>query len=608
MNPQTPADTIHSHNPHGEDLFAAFVLDAFVLLGSSSTLAYYITLFTRLPAFTWYPLHTVCLAAGGAYFRRLGGLATPKISFQTPLVTLILLCLAAASVNIITLRPDADDFSYLHRALHAANHMAQPFIMEHTSHELADLPPISPVHLLSSVEVGAALIARLLGLPIIFFTHQVLGTLVLLLTPLAYYSLFRTLDCDVWPALLGTIAALVFLAISGDSHQDWGNFTIVRAWQGKCILVVLLLPFLAGVVVRFMYLGQKGDLARLFALMVLGIGLTSSGFFVVPYAFGLLSALICLAGGLCPRLLRRFLAVCSTLVIPGVLAIAATSPLFHQLTDMTVWVGAQPRSPVEWLSIVVPTWTDVIIYCAIWVYCILATARKSPQRAFLLYSLTATLILLLPGISTSLMELTKPGVYWRLAYASLEPAIAGLAVAVSSGARNRKWEKISFCAACFLFMVLTKTFAVNTNVLTLPHWVKFPAQIDKASDDIASTLPNGAVVAAPESIVWVLGLRRHDLRFISTRHLETVHVFRNYWNQNEATQRIEVSNFLNDNASPDAGTIRPYLAGLDAIILPRSRDPAVLDSVLSKSAGCWKRETIAQDWNIWRKCSALQSD
>ena len=517
------------------------------------------------------------------------------------MIALVILCLAAASVNIFTLRPDADDFSYLHRALHAADHLADPIILEHTSHELTNLPPISPVHLLTSFEVSEALFAKLFGLPIIFFAHQVVGALVLLLTPLSYFQLFRALGFVSTQALLGTLGALVFLVISGDFHQDWGNFTVVRAWQGKCILVLLVLPFIANVVIRFMYRGKKEDLVRMFGLMLLGIGLSSSAFFLLPYSFGLLSVAICLAQGMNRSLIRRFFGICSVLVIPGILVTAALSPFFHQLTNADVWVGTEPRTPVQWLSLVIPTWTDVLIYSVVWSFCLVIADRQTPQKAFLFYSLAATLILLLPGVSDLLMYLTKPGVYWRLAYASLMPAVVGFSAAATLGSLSHSRTKVAFCAACFLFMATTKNYAVTANVLSLPHKEKFAPEQVRATDEIAPKLRRGAIVAAPESILIVLGLHRPDLRFLTTRSLETLHVFRNFPEQAEADRRISLADFLNNPAKANAAVLESYLSKLDAILLPAERNPQSLEALLDKSTDRWTRHTTPHGWNLWRK-------
>ncbi len=590
----------HLQSSRATDDFADFLINCFILSGAAATFAYLLILFLRLPVFSWYGFFPLCLALAVILRKRAGRMPLPRTLVRPPILALLLICLLSAAINAVTMRPNADDYSYLHRALHAAGHLDEPIAIHHTGHDIADLPPISPMHLLSSVEVGTALTAKLAGLPITAFIHQGLGALTLFLVPLAYYRLFRALRFRCWAAIGGTMGAMLFLALIGGY---WGHFTLTRAWQGKCILVAVGLPLLATATLRSMLHPQKKSAFELQALTLFCVGLSSSAFFLVPYTSGLLACTVCLVAKNRRRHIFRLLRV-SRLLIPLVAIMALSlSPILPQTHNMAVWRSSKD-SIYEIIGKVGPSWGERLMYLGLAVFSFYAARKRTPQRIFALYAPLSTFLLITPGIGWILMKITTPAVYWRLAFTSLAPALAGLPLAHSLGAAPKRLPAaIMSCALLGFLLLIHSPHTLYMRALVPPHGEKFSSDSIFESDAIGAKLPTRGVVLAPMEIAWVLGLRYPELRMVVTRPTETGHIFNNYPDQEEAKRRRFLSFYL--QRGPDKGDplvlLSPYLDKIDGLVLPGAYPAEPINHLLSTDASQWGYEDIRGKWRFWYK-------
>ncbi|ADK85530.1 hypothetical protein Deba_2166 [Desulfarculus baarsii DSM 2075] len=591
----------------GLDRLVAKIIDAFLVFGASATLAYYLVFFSRLPAWVWYPACVVALIAVGWLFRRIAGQPgpqpRPKPGSSGPLVALILLCLLSFSINLFTLRPDADEFCFYHRALHAAEHLAQPISLHHTAHDLRDLPPISPAHLLSTVEIAAALLAKALHLPAMTVVHQGLGGLTLALLPLVYFLLFRILGRDVWPSLAGVAGVLIFLALSGDTHQAWGNFTILRAWEGKCVLIALGLPLFWAFISRFMRRGEQADLLRLHALMLLSIGLSGSAFFLVPYSGGLLAMVSCLTGRANGHYWRNLARLTTVLVTPAILALAVVSPFFVAMSNFAVW-SSPNFSSLRAMATVIGSPQAAALHAALSLLLLYHHWRDRRIKAFLFYAVAAALIPIMPLLDALIVKVTMAKAYWRLAYAIPLPALYGLAAACLVDRKNSKnaWWALLIVVVCLGLFVL-KQPAINQRVIHGLHQYKFPPKQLVAVEHLSRLASQNAVILAPAQVAWWLGLLRPDLRFVATFPMETKHAFDNYGQPEEGIKRRQIAAFLNappvTNPNPEA--LRPYLTRASLLVLPRHAPRQAVEKALAASGERWSFHGDNAGWLIWLK-------
>ena len=192
------------------------------------------------------------------------------------------LCLIAALITMVAHRSDADDAFFLSIPTALLDAPNLPMLQQDTMHGFADVPLVLPVYKLHSLEVFWAITAKLTGLSPIFIAHVVLPPVFAVLFVLAQACLLRLLVPKYWLQALVTV--LTLLVLLGDVHRSYGNFSLVRLYQGKGILVTLMVPLIFRYAWNFGFKGKLTDWVLLCASQIAALGITSSGLFVAPFA------------------------------------------------------------------------------------------------------------------------------------------------------------------------------------------------------------------------------------------------------------------------------------------------------------------------------------
>ncbi len=192
------------------------------------------------------------------------------------------LCLIAAVITMIAHRSDADDAFFLSIPVALLDAPNIPMLGQDTMHGFADMPLILPIYKLHSLEVFWALAAKLTGLSPIFIAHVVFPPVFAVLFVLAQACLLRLLVPKYWLRALVTV--LILLVLLGDVHRSYGNFSLVRLYQGKAILVTLMVPLIFRYAWNFGSKGKVTDWLLLCASQIAALGITSSALFVAPFS------------------------------------------------------------------------------------------------------------------------------------------------------------------------------------------------------------------------------------------------------------------------------------------------------------------------------------
>jgi hypothetical protein len=170
-------------------------------------------------------------------------------------------------------------------------------------------------------------------------------------------------------------------------------------------------------------------------------------------------------------------------------------------------------------------------------------ALLGPLRRRYVAALSLVLIAIFANPLTGpvMMRIVKPGAFWRLAFLFPIPLCFGLLGAAFS--RRSRRPGFAVHGAVVAAAVLAVACALSATVFKEAH-AKTPRELKlppreyafcKASD---AKVARGAVILAPESVMWVMGLLRPDLRFEACRALETLHTFRCIGQPAEAEMRV----------------------------------------------------------------------
>jgi hypothetical protein len=333
---------------------------------------------------------------------------------------------------------------------------------------------------------------------------------------LAYGILCRMVFSDHWKWALGGVFAI--LVLGGPTMWHFANFGFSRIWQGKSLLLHVILPVTAAYGLRFGAAGRRSDWLRLAAAATCATGLSSISIWLVP-AFTVLAVL----GGivrwrdLLPRLTAAVV-TCAYPLVEGLKAHAgAVEGLAYRVDDR----------PFEWIlqlyfggKIGALVWATVIL---------LAPLLALPLRARR-YLIVAVLGALLTLLNPMLFEadkkyVTSGVVFWRILW--LLPPLPILAAALLLLGFRIPNPKVRAIAGPAVWCLLTALF-VGLALQRPADMAIEPAQIGwpglKVNQPeyaviklLMTKLPPGAPVMAPEAVGWMIPTFRHRLGAIAPR-------------------------------------------------------------------------------------------
>ena len=416
------------------DTLALRALDAVTAAFAGWTAGYGLVLATRLPAWTMVP----AALAFAVPFLRLALRHRPALVRHSGPATVAALLLIALGMAfpLSFYRPDLDDVSFLHRAVHLAEHPDQPVaIVDH----LLDrpLPLMSAHHVLTSYEPLIALTARALGLDALRTYHTLGAAVAGALWVLVYLALFRQLGQGPWPARIGTASAMAFLLLEGGAQYRFGPFAFVRLWHGKAILLTVLVPFALLAAWRFLDAPSRRRGARVAGIAIAGVGLSSSAIFLLPTLAGA-AALTHVAMRRDRKALRTSLGLMGTMAPCLLLALALATGILPRPADSSVW---QQGFPSHWganLMLVVGRTAD-LARNLVWLLAVPFVALGM-RRATPVVGLSVVLLLgfAQPLTGPLALRLIEPGAFWRLALLFPLPLAAGLlGIAAARVTRDR---------------------------------------------------------------------------------------------------------------------------------------------------------------------------
>jgi hypothetical protein len=566
---------MQGNDPAGQDpaaILAWSIVDSALLALASSTAAYEVVLFARFPAWALYPLSVGIFLILIFSHLNIGHMGLRKAISDKTAISLIALGVLCFFFNIFSFRPDADDFSFLHRALYCLSDLHAPLPVQHTAHDVKNLPAISPVHLTTSIETISSLLANLLHLKPVSFIHNIFGGICLFIFPFVMYLFYRFMSFSGKYAYLGVVLTIILYIFSGDSHQDWGNFTIVRAWQGKTVFILLFVPLTALLTFKFVFHGENNDLFRLHLAAISSIGLTGTSFFLFPFIVGF-SVLGTVGVQWKEQDYFRRTMTLGSLLMPFLVmtALIQYSGILPKISNTDVWsmvfYGIDDKG---WPELVMLARTVFQKTTTIWFYVIacvgtlLLSRQNGKIKSLVISTLLVCIALVLPPVSSILIKITLPGAYWRLAYATQMPVIIATFVLIclcgspqiTGWARCRKeeWARKGiaqeieptrgkslpiFGVLLFFCFLLLKTSSLRTEVLAMPHEFKLPNPEREVAMLVEEWVPSHTLALIPEILVPAIGLLRPDIRMLSTRSLETLHVFINAGRKGEGEARVD---------------------------------------------------------------------
>ena len=550
------------------------------------------------PVFWWIAL----LAIGGAWMANLRGESPPAAEDHAgkhDAWIVLLVATAAVCITLVANRPDADDAFYRSISATLLRYPQQPVLLHDTLYRLPDVPILLQFYRLSSYDVLVGALARITGVDHLVVAYLILPSVFAAFCVLAWAYLLRRIVPARWPWVLLILFACT-LAL-GETHRAYGNFAFVRLFQGKAMLVTVMVPVVAGSALLFARHGGLRHWLLLFAAQIAALGVSASALFVAPAA-----AALGLAGGWSANAAgsRRFAVgmLASVYVFGAGWAMASVA---HGGAEDLVSTSPMPAV----MPILDDTWGSwstrllLVALIAAWVFV------RDPVRArYLSAGAFFFLLAVLNPYTIRIVADHLVGVrtYWRLTWALPLPFF--LAVLLD-GVIERAWGMRSRALAACVCMALAGCAvafgwrfgtlrSVNAVTLGVPGFKVNPVEYQAAARIVEDVSEKG-VVLAPEAVsIWLPSFVLHP-ELLGVRELYLTRAF----SPDDAAQRSLLMRYVGgqhrppDSAAWFADALRRY--GLSAVVFVHSAPwRNEMENVLERHG--W-RALSSGTYDIWVK-------
>jgi len=189
-----------------------------------------------------------------------------------------LLAIAAALITACLRLPNTDDVLYVNMAVALADNPGRVLFSEDTLHGASVIPHTAyHVH---SFELLAGALSLITRIPPLEILHLGLSVFAGLLTPLAWWRLFRLLDPK--RALWMVAVVMLWYVLEGTTPFSLPMHAFARLFQGKAVLATAGVAAITAYGIEF---GLRPSWPRFFwlaAAQIAGLGLTSTGVWLCP--------------------------------------------------------------------------------------------------------------------------------------------------------------------------------------------------------------------------------------------------------------------------------------------------------------------------------------
>lgn len=422
-----------------------------------------------------------------------------------------------AVLSMWTLRANPDDLYYVNLSQWVAAHGTFPLrdtLFADLRWPMTSWPPVG------SYDTLTGAIAHPLGLRAGTLVYEVVPPLMTVAAVLALWRLLRTWRTPhvAWAISL----ALLFLLLDGTrSYATPGNLFVTRLWQGKVILLCVVVPLALVHALRYVERPSRRRLVRLAVTGTAAVGCSTTAMFLVP---------VLAVAGAAPLVLRRpraalagFAALAGYPLAAGVVTVALNGRSADDFDTRRLY-----RFDPEWIGHAVFL-TDAV--AVVGVLAVLLGPLTVPHRAGRLT--TAVLVAVVgatfvPGATQVAFDVSGLGpTLWRLSWALTIGALVGVGgvaawCAVRRRVRGRRPRRVAalVTTAGLAAYALTAPSSLASDTYTsfdAPlHWQRTDATRDVVSW-LMEAVPAGSVILAPTGVSITLTVTTTAIKPVAPR-------------------------------------------------------------------------------------------
>ncbi len=501
--------------------------------------------------------------------------ATPSSGGPWTSLGVLAWAVALALFSMWTLRGNPDDLFYLNVSQWVAGHGEFPVkdtLFSNLVYPMANWPPVASYEGL----IGVA--ARLTHARAATVEYVVVTPVATFLAVLALWRLLRA--WRVRPLFWVLSTALVFLLFDGtSSYATPGNLFLTRLWQGKVVLLCVVVPVLLVSALRYVERPTRDRLPPLVLGGIAAVGLSTTGLFLAP---------VIAVAAMAPLALRD-----KARALAGFLALA-----LYPLATLLLTVVMDGRSADDFgarrLYRFDASWvgnqlllTELVGFVVVLAMLLGVVLVPHPQAR-----LTTGLLVLvsgyvfIPGAMRASYDLTGLGpTLWRLSWGATIAALVGVLAAHGGGWVLRRIPRLSgrrtaaAVVSCGATMALLATFgrplwSPDTATQLKPpfHWQRSYSSRVVVAHILDATRP-GDLVLAPDPVSITLAVTTTDVKAVAPRryYMEYLRDAPSF----HYPQRHRLVDYVNDQIPADAAGIADDLdlVGVDvACVMARDAE------------------------------------
>jgi len=460
-----------------------------------------------------------------------------------------------ALFSMWTLRGNPDDLFYLNVSQWVAGHGEFPVkdtLFSNLVYPMANWPPVASYEGL----IGVA--ARLTDARAPTVEYVVVTPVATFLAVLALWRLLRA--WRVRPLFWVLSTALVFLLFDGtSSYATPGNLFLTRLWQGKVVLLCVVVPVLLVSALRYVERPTRDRLPPLVLGGIAAVGLTTTGLFLAPVIAAASMAPLALRDR--ARALTGFLALAlyplATLVLTVVMGGRSADDFgARRLYRFDAsWVGNQ---------LLLTELVGFVVVLAMLLGVLLVPHPQARLTTGLLVLVSGYVFI--PGAMRASYDLTGLGpTLWRLSWGATIAALVGVLAAHGGGRVLRRIprlagrRRLAAAVSCGVTMALLAAFgpplwSADTGTQLKPpfHWQRSYSSRIVVAHILDATRP-GDLVLAPDPISITLAVTSTDVKAVAPRryymgYLRDAPSFR-------YPERLRLVDYVNDQVPADTAGI-----------------------------------------------------
>ena len=328
-------------------------------------------------------------------------------------VVAILLIIWHISMVILHVGPNVDDNFYVSESVTILSRNRLMNVLPACGIEGSVFPA---TYILVSWETFLAAISKLFLVSPAVLCHSILPAFLLPLHYMAYYLAAREISRRKTALFLLFVLLLNFAC--GPSTYNQGAFLTLRIWQGKAVLVNILLPLLLYEFLRITKAKKVSirNIFCLFSLLLVSQAATTVGTYLAPVLYAIYALTFLIINRKGKEFFKLFIPAVG--ITPFVLWKLWILLSAGTLGDLSEGTGVYDRSFRELLMRYFG-FSLVIIFFVIAIIILAVRIRKGPQKPLRFFFLIASLLMIILLINPLVMPfaerfITGSGVYWRV--------------------------------------------------------------------------------------------------------------------------------------------------------------------------------------------------